>query len=100
MWGSKTLNIRKSKSTQALSPNATLGRESSSPYLFVPTPRDYVDLTLVFQSKPKSVEPLDYENVIEKHKTIVHNDPQREMLMFPLDDVSVSKTHFSSFLTR
>ncbi|XP_067121236.1 dedicator of cytokinesis protein 9 isoform X3 [Centruroides vittatus] len=39
-------------------------------------------------SKPQLIEPLDYETFIIKNKTIIQNDPQREMLLFPLDDVS------------
>jgi len=50
---------------------------------------DVVDV----QSKTKLAEPLDYENVIVKQKTLMHNDPLREMLIFPHDDVSVSLTH-------
>ncbi|XP_076304439.1 dedicator of cytokinesis protein Ziz isoform X14 [Tachypleus tridentatus] len=45
--------------------------------------------------KPQLVEPLDYETFILKNKTILQNDPQREMLLFPLDDVfqiTVKKT--------
>ncbi|XP_077513928.1 dedicator of cytokinesis protein Ziz isoform X7 [Amblyomma americanum] len=34
------------------------------------------------------VEPLDYEQFVSKNKTILHNDPQREMLFFPPDDIS------------
>ena len=44
----------------------------------------------IFQTKPKLVEPLDYETVLVKNRTILHNDPQRELLIFPYDDVSVS----------
>jgi len=36
------------------------------------------------------VDPIDYESVIAKNKTLLQNDPQREMLLFPHDDVSVS----------
>jgi len=36
------------------------------------------------------VDPIDYESVIAKNKTLLQNDPQREMLIFPHDDVSVS----------
>lgn len=46
------------------------------------------------QSTAKLVEPLDYENVIVKNKTLLQNDPQREMLLFPHDDLSVGS--FSS----
>ncbi|XP_077554523.1 dedicator of cytokinesis protein Ziz isoform X2 [Haemaphysalis longicornis] len=34
------------------------------------------------------VEPLDYEQFVYKNKTILQNDPQREMLFFPPDDIS------------
>lgn len=50
----------------------------------------------LFQSKQKLIEPLDYENVVVKNKTLLHNDPQREMLLFPHDDISVSN-RLSSF---
>jgi len=43
-----------------------------------------------FQTKAKLVDPIDYESVIAKNKTLLQNDPQREMLLFPHDDVSVS----------
>jgi len=36
------------------------------------------------------VEPIDYETVTVKNKTVLQNDPQRELLLFPHDDVSVS----------
>ena len=36
------------------------------------------------------MEPLDYETVIVKNKTLLTNDPHREMLLFPTDDVAVS----------
>uniref|UniRef100_UPI00358F78FB dedicator of cytokinesis protein 9 isoform X3 n=1 Tax=Myxine glutinosa TaxID=7769 RepID=UPI00358F78FB len=37
------------------------------------------------------VEPLDYENVIQQRRTQIHGDPLRDMLLFPHDDVSLSK---------
>ena len=52
-----------------------------------------LSLFLFLQSRPKLVEPLDYENVIVKNRTILHNDPQRDMLLFPHDDVTVSTEH-------
>ncbi|XP_055868577.1 dedicator of cytokinesis protein 9-like isoform X6 [Biomphalaria glabrata] len=39
------------------------------------------------QSRPKLVEPVDYENFVVKNKVLLHNDPQRDMLNFPHDDV-------------
>lgn len=42
-------------------------------------------------NKQKLIEPLDYENVVVKNKTLLHNDPQREMLLFPHDDISQSE---------
>lgn len=49
----------------------------------------------MFQSKAKLVDPIDYEAVIAKNKTLLQNDPQREMLLFPHDDVSVSLSSFT-----
>lgn len=46
-----------------------------------------------FQNKHLAVEPIDFENFILKNKTLIQNDPQRELLLYPTDDVSVSKKH-------
>ena len=43
----------------------------------------------IFQNKPKLTEPIDYETAIVKNKTWLDNDPNREMLFFPKDDISV-----------
>ncbi|XP_061455004.1 dedicator of cytokinesis protein 11 isoform X1 [Rhineura floridana] len=40
--------------------------------------------------KTKVVEPLDYENVISQRKAQIYSDPLRDLLMFPMEDVSVS----------
>ncbi|XP_067852878.1 dedicator of cytokinesis protein 11 [Heptranchias perlo] len=40
--------------------------------------------------KTKIVEPLDYESVIVQRKTQIQNDPLRDLLQFPLDEVSIS----------
>lgn len=34
------------------------------------------------------MEPIDYENFVLKNKTLLQNDPQRELLLYPSDDVS------------
>lgn len=47
------------------------------------------------QSKLHLVEPLDFESYILKNKTILQNDPQRELLLYPADDISVR--HFLLF---
>ncbi|EFA03420.2 Dedicator of cytokinesis protein 11-like Protein [Tribolium castaneum] len=39
-------------------------------------------------SKPHLVEPLDFENFLLKNKTVLQNDPQRELLLYPPDDIS------------
>lgn len=49
-----------------------------------------------FQNKPHLVEPIDFENFVLKNKTLLQNDPQRELLLYPQDDVSVSYI-FSAF---
>eukprot|EP00069_Balaena_mysticetus_P009811 bmy_20391T0 len=40
--------------------------------------------------KTKVVEPLDYENVITQRKTQIYSDPLRDLLMFPMEDISIS----------
>lgn len=45
-------------------------------------------LIFFLQNKPVLVEPIDFEGFIQKNKTIIQNDPQRELLMYPNDDVS------------
>lgn len=44
----------------------------------------------LFKEKTKVVEPLDYENVIMQRKTQIYSDPLRDLLMFPMEDISVS----------
>ncbi len=36
-------------------------------------------------------QPLDYENFLTRNKTCLENDPQRDMLLFPRDDITVRK---------
>lgn len=43
----------------------------------------------MLQNKPQLVEPIDFENFIQKNKTVLQNDPQRELLLYPPDDISV-----------
>ncbi|KAJ8944837.1 hypothetical protein NQ314_009378 [Rhamnusium bicolor] len=40
------------------------------------------------QNKPRLVEPLDFEKFVIKNKTVLQNDPQRELLLYPTDDIS------------
>jgi hypothetical protein len=42
----------------------------------------------LLQNKPQLVEPLDFENFLLKNKTVLQNDPQRELLLYPSDDIS------------
>ncbi|XP_048400109.2 dedicator of cytokinesis protein 11 isoform X2 [Stegostoma tigrinum] len=39
--------------------------------------------------KTKIIEPLDYENVIVQRKAQIQSDPLRDLLQFPLDEVSI-----------
>ncbi|XP_060575600.1 dedicator of cytokinesis protein 9-like [Ruditapes philippinarum] len=53
---------------------------------------DIIDFTLVElwrQNRPKPVDPIDYETYVLKNKVLLHNDPHRELLMFPYDDVQI-----------
>ncbi|KAL6033706.1 hypothetical protein STEG23_009104, partial [Scotinomys teguina] len=45
---------------------------------------------LSMKEKAKVVEPLDYENVITQRKTQIYSDPLRDLLMFPMEDISIS----------
>uniref|UniRef100_A0A8C6YI82 Dedicator of cytokinesis 11 n=1 Tax=Naja naja TaxID=35670 RepID=A0A8C6YI82_NAJNA len=37
----------------------------------------------------KKIQPLDYENVISQRKAQIYSDPFRDLLMFPMEDLSV-----------
>ncbi|XP_068164796.1 dedicator of cytokinesis protein 11 isoform X2 [Antennarius striatus] len=41
--------------------------------------------------QPKIIEPLDYEAVVFQRKAQIHSDPQRDLLICPVDDVSESQ---------
>uniref|UniRef100_A0A7M4EHW7 Dedicator of cytokinesis 11 n=1 Tax=Crocodylus porosus TaxID=8502 RepID=A0A7M4EHW7_CROPO len=45
---------------------------------------------LAAAEKTKAVEPLDYENVVLQRKAQIYSDPLRDLLMFPMEDVSIS----------
>ncbi|XP_041841346.1 dedicator of cytokinesis protein 11 isoform X2 [Melanotaenia boesemani] len=49
--------------------------------------RSTVDLV----EQPKIIEPLDYEAVVFQRKAQIHNDPNRDLLLCPVDDVSESQ---------
>ncbi|CAG0895846.1 unnamed protein product [Darwinula stevensoni] len=40
------------------------------------------------QVRIQHVDPVDYENFILKHRTLLLNDPERDLLIFPTDDIS------------
>lgn len=54
-------------------------------YIFEP----FKSLIFLQNAAPEGVEPLDYEAFILKNRTLLQNDPQRELLLYPSDDVSV-----------
>uniref|UniRef100_A0A4W6D5C7 Dedicator of cytokinesis 11 n=1 Tax=Lates calcarifer TaxID=8187 RepID=A0A4W6D5C7_LATCA len=41
--------------------------------------------------QPKIIEPLDYEAVVFQRKAQIHSDPHRDLLLCPVDDVSISR---------
>uniref|UniRef100_A0A7N6BF36 Dedicator of cytokinesis 11 n=1 Tax=Anabas testudineus TaxID=64144 RepID=A0A7N6BF36_ANATE len=49
--------------------------------------RSTVDLV----EQPKIIEPLDYEAVVFQRKAQIHSDPHRDLLLCPVDDVSISR---------
>lgn len=68
-------------------------------FCFTGTKRVYQNLSVVevfsffspcSQEQPKIIEPLDYEAEVFQRKAQIHNDPHRDLLLCPLDDVSVS----------
>ncbi|XP_015271740.1 PREDICTED: dedicator of cytokinesis protein 11 [Gekko japonicus] len=42
------------------------------------------------EEKTKVIEPLDYENVISQRKAQIYSDPFRDLLMFPMEDMSIA----------
>lgn len=50
---------------------------------------------LLQQEKPKLIDPLDYEAVIAELTDDLKDDPLRDLLLFPVDDFTVSLLFFS-----
>lgn len=48
----------------------------------------------LLQNKLQLVEPIDFENFVLKNKTLLQNDSQRELFLYPPDDISVSNCKF------
>ncbi|KAK4319158.1 hypothetical protein Pmani_009878 [Petrolisthes manimaculis] len=40
------------------------------------------------QVKPRLADPIDFEEYVSKNKVMLNNDPLRELLMYPPDDIS------------
>lgn len=54
----------------------------------------------MLQQKCFQVEPLDFEDYVAKNQTVFQNDPQRELLIYPSDDVSVSISDIRKYITQ
>ena len=39
--------------------------------------------------RPHISEPIDYESFVSKYREILQNDPQRELVLFPMDDFTI-----------
>uniref|UniRef100_H3CHR0 Dedicator of cytokinesis 11 n=1 Tax=Tetraodon nigroviridis TaxID=99883 RepID=H3CHR0_TETNG len=50
-----------------------------------------VKTTVDLVEQPKIIEPLDYETVVFQRKAQIHNDPHRDLLLCPVDDVAESQ---------
>lgn len=50
-------------------------------------------ILFIIQNRPLLVEPIDFEAFIVKNRTVIQNDPHRELLLYPADDVMVSAPH-------
>uniref|UniRef100_I3KPQ5 Dedicator of cytokinesis 11 n=1 Tax=Oreochromis niloticus TaxID=8128 RepID=I3KPQ5_ORENI len=50
-----------------------------------------VRTTVDLVEQPKIIEPLDYEAVVFQRKAQIHSDPYRDLLLCPVDDVSISR---------
>uniref|UniRef100_A0A3Q4HGC8 Dedicator of cytokinesis 11 n=1 Tax=Neolamprologus brichardi TaxID=32507 RepID=A0A3Q4HGC8_NEOBR len=50
-----------------------------------------VRTTVDLVEQPKIIEPLDYEAVVFQRKAQIHSDPHRDLLLCPVDDVSISR---------
>lgn len=48
--------------------------------------------TSIFQVKPRLADPIDFEEFVSKNKVMLNNDPLRELLMYPVDDITVSSS--------
>uniref|UniRef100_A0AAR2LMS3 Dedicator of cytokinesis 11 n=1 Tax=Pygocentrus nattereri TaxID=42514 RepID=A0AAR2LMS3_PYGNA len=46
---------------------------------------------LCLKEQTKIIEPLDYENVVFQRKAQIHSDPQRDLLLWPADDISINR---------
>ncbi|EDV99138.1 GH13199 [Drosophila grimshawi] len=88
---------KKSEQQQQQPPHATWQRFNcmarhmkSSRFMVAPQTEPNIRLLMMMMmmSKPLVVEPIDFEAFIAKNKTLIQNDPQRELLIYPADDVS------------
>ncbi|XP_059143598.1 dedicator of cytokinesis protein 9-like isoform X5 [Physella acuta] len=85
----KKMPVQRNKSLPPHITSEMIQHHTLEPRAKTLTPVNLLCLQNISSSRPKLVEPVDYETYVVKNKVLLHNDPQRDMLNFPHDDVEV-----------
>ena len=79
-----------SLSPSALSSLPLSSTLSPSPFLLSPSPSSLYLQYPTTSAVMDVVDPIDYEKFLAENATILDSDPQRDLLLFPNDDISVT----------